>query len=121
MSRSPKSPATRSSGAAASARAAAAATSRKFDVIVWGCTGFTGKLTCEYLKKTYPDLRWAIAGRDAMRVGAVKSALGLPDSVEVLSGDLADQDSLIAITSSTKVSGVYGAPATVAISITFSC
>ena len=40
---------------------------REFDVVVWGATGFTGRLVAEYLAATYPapeDLSWAIAGRN---------------------------------------------------------
>ena len=36
------------------------------DVIVFGATGFTGRLVAEYLQSTHGspgDLRWALAGR----------------------------------------------------------
>lgn len=38
---------------------------RKFDVVVYGATGFTGRLVAEYLAKSYTvdKLRFAIAGR----------------------------------------------------------
>ncbi len=42
---------------------------KNFDVIVWGSTGFTGKLVTEYLIKKYgvgQNLQWAIAGRNNM-------------------------------------------------------
>ena len=35
---------------------------RKYKVLVFGATGFTGKLCAKYLKENYPDLSWAIAG-----------------------------------------------------------
>ena len=37
---------------------------KKFDLIIFGATGFTGKLVCEYIKKKYSksDLNWGIAG-----------------------------------------------------------
>ena len=42
----------------------------EFDVIVWGATGFTGKIVVEYLYQTYGNqtdqLTWAIAGRDVI-------------------------------------------------------
>ncbi|MFT6890732.1 MAG: short subunit dehydrogenase-like uncharacterized protein, partial [Halioglobus sp.] len=40
---------------------------REFDIIIWGATGFTGRLVAEYLVDTYGvegDLLWAIAGRN---------------------------------------------------------
>ncbi len=39
---------------------------KKLDVLVFGATGFTGKLVCEYLQETYGsggDLRWGMAAR----------------------------------------------------------
>ncbi|MEK9591638.1 MAG: saccharopine dehydrogenase, partial [Gammaproteobacteria bacterium] len=40
---------------------------KEFDVVVWGATGFTGRLVAEYLAETYgtemDQLSWAVAGR----------------------------------------------------------
>ena len=35
---------------------------RDFDLIIWGATGFTGDLVCEYISKNYEynELKWAI-------------------------------------------------------------
>jgi short subunit dehydrogenase-like uncharacterized protein len=77
--------------------------SRPYEIVVWGSTGFTGKLTCEYLAKTYPDLKWAIAGRNKTALQAVKSTLNLPEAVDILVGSVDDPGSLLAITSKTKV------------------
>ena len=44
---------------------------REHDVVVWGATGFTGRLVAEYLLQTYGlnrDLRWAIAARSQTRL-----------------------------------------------------
>jgi short subunit dehydrogenase-like uncharacterized protein len=76
---------------------------RPYEIVVWGSTGFTGKLTCEYLAKTYPDLKWAIAGRNKIALQAVKSTLNLPEAVDILVGSVDDPASLLAITSKTKV------------------
>ena len=50
---------------------------RSYDVIVFGATGFTGKLAAEYLARRVHEkpLRWAIAGRSAARLAEVKAAL----------------------------------------------
>ena len=40
---------------------------REFDVVVWGATGFTGRLVARYLCAAYgvdQSVRWAIAGRN---------------------------------------------------------
>jgi hypothetical protein len=36
---------------------------RTYDIVLYGATGFTGKLVAKYLATNYPKLRWAIAGR----------------------------------------------------------
>ncbi|MDJ0908376.1 MAG: saccharopine dehydrogenase NADP-binding domain-containing protein [Woeseiaceae bacterium] len=80
---------------------------REFDIIVWGATGFTGVLVAEYLLDRYGvggDLRWAIAGRSADKLKALKSSLGdgaadLPSIV----ADSFDEEALDAMTSRTTV------------------
>ncbi len=52
---------------------------REFDVVIWGATGFTGALVAEYLLDKYAvgqSLNWAIAGRDAKKLAALKQGLG---------------------------------------------
>lgn len=51
---------------------------RPYDVIVWGATGFTGKLVAEYLAANYPlggALRWAIGGRSREKLDRLAEAL----------------------------------------------
>jgi len=84
---------------------------RSFDVVVWGATGFTGKLVAEYLLRQYGpggELRWAIAGRNPAKLEAVRDALGhelgFPvDDLPILTGDSDDEASLEALASSTRV------------------
>jgi short subunit dehydrogenase-like uncharacterized protein len=77
--------------------------SRSYDVIVWGSTGFTGRLTCEYLNATYPDLKWAIAGRNKTVLEELKSKLCLKSSVDIIIADLNEKSSLNNMTSKTTV------------------
>ncbi|MGI9124573.1 MAG: saccharopine dehydrogenase family protein [Mycobacterium sp.] len=49
---------------------------REFDIVVYGATGFVGKLTAEYLAKAAPTARIALAGRSADKLAAVRSTLG---------------------------------------------
>ncbi len=43
--------------------------SREFDVVVFGATGFTGRLVAEYLQSQYgADVSWAMAGRSQENV-----------------------------------------------------
>ena len=45
---------------------------RKYQVIVYGATGFTGKLCAKYLKDNYSDLSWAIGGRNLSKLEKIK-------------------------------------------------
>jgi short subunit dehydrogenase-like uncharacterized protein len=48
------------------------ANSRQYDLVVFGATGHTGKLTAEYIATNLPtDLRWAIAGRSSTKLEAI--------------------------------------------------
>ena len=85
---------------------------RKFDVIVWGATGFTGKLVAEYLVRTYgvsKDLKWAIAGRSADKLAAVAEGI-TTEVTDVVAGDLPqliantnEADSIDQLVQNTKV------------------
>ena len=38
---------------------------RKYDILIWGASGFTGQLVAEYLVKNYPsDINLALGGRN---------------------------------------------------------
>ncbi|MEM8770511.1 MAG: saccharopine dehydrogenase NADP-binding domain-containing protein [Pseudomonadota bacterium] len=69
---------------------------REFDVIVWGATGFTGRLVAEYLNErhgTESNVRWAMAGRNAGKLGEVAELIGA-GRVDLVTGDAADPKSL---------------------------
>ncbi len=75
-------------------------------MVVFGATGFTGGLACEYLARHAPEgTRWAIAGRDERKLSAVREALGAlrcpPSEVRVV--DAGDPRSLRAMAESTRV------------------
>ena len=49
---------------------------RDLDIVLFGATGFTGGLTADYLAEHAPaGLRWAIAGRNADKLEAVRRRL----------------------------------------------
>jgi len=78
-----------------------------FDIIVWGATGFTGRLVVEYLLEHYgvdKTIRWAIAGRSQNRLDALKVELGkAARDLPVLTADAHDTDSLQALAGCTRV------------------
>lgn len=50
--------------------------SRTYDLVLFGATGFVGVLTAEYLAATAPQgLRWAIAGRDTTKLERLRERL----------------------------------------------
>ncbi len=53
----------------------------KFDIIVYGATGYTGRLVAEYLDNHYGSRddgpSWAMAGRSLSKLEEVRDAMGL--------------------------------------------
>ena len=76
-------------------------TDRQFEIVLYGASGFTGKLVAEYLANDHQDLRWAIAGRNAQKLEQVRRELNLPE-LPILIADSADPDSLSAMASQTR-------------------
>lgn len=66
----------------------------EFDVVVYGATGFTGKLVAEYMHATYPDRTWAIAGRSSEKLTRVRDELELPADTPLIEADAADPASI---------------------------
>jgi len=71
--------------------------SRDFDLVVFGATGFTGKLVADYIARSAKQPRWAIAGRNKTKLEAL--GLGVP----VLVADALDPPAVAAIARRTKV------------------
>jgi len=85
--------------------------SRKYDVVVWGATGFTGKWVAKHLFDHYPQnkLKWAIAGRNVDKLGEINSFLNAgvaresAESVDQLLADSENEVSLQELVAQTKV------------------
>ena len=78
---------------------------REFDVIVFGASGYTGKLVAEYMGKEYGNdesISWAIAGRNKDKLSSVKKDLNLNERVSIIEVDSTNKDSLDSMTSSAK-------------------
>ena len=74
---------------------------RKYKVLVFGATGFTGKLCAKYLKENYPDLSWAIAGRNKDKLKQLKTELDL--DCDILIADANNYEQLRNAVKTTKV------------------
>jgi len=70
---------------------------RDFDLIVYGATGYTGRLIAEYLATSYRDddaPSWAIAGRSTDKLRKVRADIGAPDDLPLVNADAAEPASL---------------------------
>lgn len=82
------------------------AAGKKFDILLYGATGFTGKLVAAYLDKAMelsgPGKSWAIAGRSEDKLRTIGDALTTcpPDIVPF---DLADKDAVEKMVASSRV------------------
>jgi len=73
---------------------------RDLDIILYGATGYTGRLVAEYLLATYGasgELRWALAGRDTSRLAEVRTSIGAPVTLPLVVADANDAASLEAM------------------------
>ncbi|WP_205873842.1 saccharopine dehydrogenase family protein [Mycobacterium camsae] len=79
-------------------------TPREFDIIVYGATGFVGKLTAEYLARAGGDARIALAGRSTERLEAVRKTLG-PTAQDwpLIAADATSESSLKEMAARTRV------------------
>ena len=78
---------------------------REFDVVVFGASGYTGKLVAEYIQSEYGEngsVKWALAGRNREKLEGIREELGLSSDLSILEVDSNDQGSLNAMTGSTK-------------------
>ncbi|MDA9436365.1 saccharopine dehydrogenase family protein [Bradyrhizobium sp. CCBAU 51627] len=79
--------------------------SAKFDIVVYGATGFTGQLVAEYLATHYrgdASLKWAMAGRSLEKLKSVRDAIGAPADTPLIVADASDAASLKAMVEQTK-------------------
>lgn len=74
---------------------------KDLDIVVYGATGFTGRLCADYLHAQNKALNWAIAGRNLAKLEMVKNETGA--DVEILVADGDDEAALEALTARAKV------------------
>ncbi len=75
---------------------------RDFDIIVYGATGFTGRLVAEYLAQTGAK-RWAMAGRSLSKLEEVRDLIGAPADTPLVTANSDDPASLRALCQRTHV------------------
>ena len=79
---------------------------REFDVIVYGSTGYTGRLVAEYLLRAYGaagELKWVMAGRNADKLAEVRGLIGGTADLPLIIADAHDPAALEAMANRAKV------------------
>jgi short subunit dehydrogenase-like uncharacterized protein len=82
----------------------------EFDLVIFGATGFTGRLVVEYIHNKYSvregglsNLRWAIAGRNLEKLALLRDELGAPQDLPLMLADASSLKSLVSVAENTKV------------------
>jgi short subunit dehydrogenase-like uncharacterized protein len=64
---------------------------RKHDLVIYGATGFTGRLVAEYLvARKGHGLDWALAGRSLEKLAALREEIGAPADTPLIQADTTD-------------------------------
>ncbi|GLR84889.1 saccharopine dehydrogenase family protein [Bradyrhizobium iriomotense] len=80
--------------------------SSKFDIVVYGATGYTGQLVAEYIAAQYAGdstLTWAMAGRNRDKLASVRDAIGAPGETPLIVADASEPGSLRAMVDQAKL------------------
>jgi short subunit dehydrogenase-like uncharacterized protein len=84
---------------------------RSYDLIVFGATGFTGRLVAQYLVQAYgaggahahEAPTWAMAGRSLSKLEEVRDLIGAPSDLPLIMVDAQDDKALLAMARQAKV------------------
>ena len=80
---------------------------REFDIIVYGATGYTGRLVAEHFVREYHSKpgapKWAMAGRSLTKLQEVRDEIGAPEDTPLVIADADDLASLEAMCNRTRV------------------
>jgi len=77
----------------------------QYDVVVYGATGYTGRLVCEYLARRCPSsaqVKWAMAGRSLSRLEQLRTEIGAPQA-DLIVADAADPASIANMVGQTRI------------------
>ncbi|MEM6821556.1 MAG: saccharopine dehydrogenase NADP-binding domain-containing protein [Verrucomicrobiota bacterium] len=78
---------------------------KEIDVVIYGATGFAGKLIAEYFQNAYTDsdVRWAMAGRNLDKLQRIRDEITAPPDTLLLTSDSKDISGLSKIARQAKV------------------
>ncbi len=74
---------------------------REYDIIVWGATGFTGRLVVDYMAEQHvnSNLKWAVGGRNPQKLQQMLAGR----DVAMVTADSGDEASIEALVRKTRV------------------
>ena len=82
-------------------------TPREFDIIIYGATGYTGRLVAEHFVREYAGKpgapKWAMAGRSRDKLAVVRDLIGASVDTPLVVADASDAGSLDAMCHRTRV------------------
>ena len=78
---------------------------RAFDIVVYGATGYTGRLVAEFLAHHHggSGIKWAMAGRSKAKLREVRDLIGAPADIPLIEANSDDPASMKALAESTRV------------------
>ena len=78
---------------------------RPFDIVVYGATGYTGRLVAEYLAHHHAGsgIKWAMAGRSMAKLEEVRELIGAPADTPLIEANSDDPASMAALAGSARV------------------
>ena len=78
---------------------------RPYDIVVYGATGYTGRLVAEYLADHYKGKgpKWAMAGRSEAKLAEVRDLIGAPKDTPLIVANSDDPASMTALAESARV------------------
>ncbi len=80
---------------------------RSFDIVIYGATGYTGRLVAEYFVHHYAGRvdapKWAMAGRSAAKLAEVRDLIAAPGDTPLIVADSDDAASMAALAEQTRV------------------
>lgn len=79
---------------------------KPYDIIVFGATGFTGRLVAEYLHNAHgvnSGVAWAMAGRSLEKLTQVRDELGIGPALPLLVADATDATALAQLVAQARV------------------
>ncbi len=78
-------------------------TQAPFDVVIYGASGFTGRLVAEYMSQQYDrSVNWAMAGRSAPKLAAVRDEIGAAKDTPLVVADASDPASVRAMVANAR-------------------